>query len=150
MADYKHFDMDNRYTIEHPLKSGKSIKEISIILNRSCSSVSREIKRHLIIKKTGAIGKSFNNCKKRFDCNHSFICDNRECRHNFCKHCKICNAVCRDYEEESCMRLSKAPYVCNGCSGIRRCTLKKTFLPCNCRPERVQNSPEGITQWNSH
>lgn len=44
-----------------------------------------------------------------------------------CRSCKKCNENCADYREELCTRLSRPPYVCNGCSEENRCTLRKKY-----------------------
>ena len=33
-----------------------------------------------------------------------------------CSHCISCNKFCKDFQEELCLSLQKAPFVCNGCS----------------------------------
>ena len=43
--NYNHFNMDERIVIAQLMKSGYSIREISRILDRAPSSISREIKR---------------------------------------------------------------------------------------------------------
>jgi IS30 family transposase len=44
-----------------------------------------------------------------------------------CKFCAevTCTSICSDYQNESCPRLSKPPYVCNGCEKRSSCTLEK-------------------------
>ena len=44
--NYNHFSMDERIVIAQLMKSGYSIREISRILDRAPSSISREIKRN--------------------------------------------------------------------------------------------------------
>ena len=127
MTNYKHFDITERYRIEHSLNEKKSMTQIAVLLSRSLSSISREIKNHIVIRQTGAIGKSYNNCDKRFICEHKTVCARKQCNHNYCRYCKFCNSFCPDYEEASCPHFEKPPYVCNGCPNIPRCTLRKRF-----------------------
>lgn len=65
-----------RSTIE--LKSNVSLyfKSIAKGLNRDCTYIAKEIKKHITFKKVGYFGRDFNNCTHRFDCKHSYICDN--------------------------------------------------------------------------
>jgi IS30 family transposase len=109
MKNFKHFSINERTIIEQSLKIKKSLREIASSLNRHPSSVSREIKSHLIIRETGAYGRPFNNCLFRYDCGH------------------ICKKQCSDFTEEICTLFSKPPYVCNGCFKKSRCTLRKRF-----------------------
>ncbi|MBM7616122.1 helix-turn-helix domain-containing protein [Alkaliphilus hydrothermalis] len=62
MAKFKHFTLDERVSIEHMLKDSFSFKAIARELHRDCTSISKEIKKHIILKKTGSYGRAFNNC----------------------------------------------------------------------------------------
>lgn len=108
---------NDRDTIENSLNHNISLKQIGRNLNKHCSTISREIKNHYVIKNTGAIGKSFNNCLYRS------TCPNRG------KNCKIKN--CTEFVEEKCSLLNKPPYVCNGCKRRQLCTLSKKFYDAN-------------------
>jgi len=44
-----------------------------------------------------------------------------------CATCSRCNRVCPDFQEEVCAKLSRAPYVCNGCKDESRCVLRKQY-----------------------
>lgn len=107
MNNFKHFTLSDRIKIEQSLNAGISLRRTAESLNRHASSISREIRNHYIVKDVGAYGRPFNNCKYRRDC------PNR----NKCR--------CDDFEEDVCILLSKAPYVCNGCKKRRSCTLRK-------------------------
>ena len=108
-----HLTKDDRFTIEQSLNNNISLKQIGNDLNKHCSSISREIKNHYIIKNTGSLGRPFNNCFFRKSC------PNRG------KNCNIKN--CPNFLEEKCSLLNKSPYVCNGCKMKSHCTLSKRF-----------------------
>ena len=108
-----HLTKDDRFTIEQSLNNNISLKQIGNDLNKHCSSISREIKNHYIIKNTGSLGRPFNNCFFRKSC------PNRG------KNCNIKN--CPNFLEEKCSLLNKSPYVCNGCKKKSHCTLSKRF-----------------------
>jgi IS30 family transposase len=127
MANFKHFTLNDRIEIQHSLKEGLSFKAIARNLNKDCITISKEIKKHITLKKTGSYGRSFNNCLHRFECKYSYLCDNTHCKTSYCKFCSKCYTVCRDYIEESCTLLLKPPYVCNGCPNLKKCTLQKSF-----------------------
>ena len=63
-------------------------------------------------------------------CKRKKVCGTNDCRHPLvavCKQCElICNRYCEHYEEEICTHRFKPPYVCNGCSEVKKCTLTKT------------------------
>ena len=78
--------------------------------------------------KTGAYGRPFNDCAKRKTCKVSGtcnICPESKSRHMFCCTCGRCNDYCILYEKEKCPKLTRPPYVCNGCQDKRCCTLEK-------------------------
>ena len=108
-----HLTKDDRMTIENNLNKNIPLKQIGRNINKHCSSISREIRNHYIIKNTGAVGRNFNNCLFRK------TCPNRG------KNCNLKN--CSEFKEEICSLLNKAPYVCNGCKKRAQCTLSKRF-----------------------
>ena len=127
-AKQKHLDLKSRYVIEHSLDSSMSFKAIARELGKDCTTISKEIRNHLVFKKSGALGKPFNDCALRFDCDIFQVCQpcvNRSGRP--CKFCGRCLSSCISYKKETCRRLSKPPYVCNGCEKKRNCTLEKRF-----------------------
>ena len=107
----KHLSLDERLDIEKYLNQNKSFKEIGMLVNKNCTTISREIRNHYVTKNTGGIGRRFNNCIYRA------TCPNRG------KACKLHNCV--EFKEEKCHLLNKPPYVCNGCEKKHLCTLTK-------------------------
>ncbi|MEA4848180.1 MAG: IS30 family transposase [Clostridiaceae bacterium] len=127
MSRFNHFSLSDRYFIEHSLNDSLSFKAIGRALDKDCSSVSKEIKIHLVFKQTGGFGKPFNNCFLKYDCTQSKICPNESCNQRYCKNCGSCFKFCPDYHKEFCSSLAKPPYVCNGCSKKSRCSFEKAF-----------------------
>ena len=113
----KHLSLDERYDIENSLSKGLSFKKIGININKNCTTISREIRNHYIVKNTGGIGRQFNNCIYRTSC------PNRG------KNCNLAN--CPEFKEDKCKFLDKPPYVCNGCKNKNQCTLTKHFYDAN-------------------
>ena len=107
----KHLSLDERLDIEKYLNQNKSFKEIGILVNKNCTTISREIRNHYVTKNTGGIGRRFNNCIYRA------TCPNRG------KDCNLHN--CTEFKEEKCPLLNKPPYICNGCEKKHLCTLTK-------------------------
>ena len=64
----KHLSLEERNLIAQRLNEGCSFKAIAVELDKNCTTISREIRNHLIFKKTGTTGKCFNACKHRIGC----------------------------------------------------------------------------------
>lgn len=109
----KHLSLDERFDIENSLCKRSSFKEIARNIGKNCTTISREIRNHYIVKNTGGIGRQFNNCIYRTTCP------------NKGKNCKL--SSCAEFVEEKCSLLNKPPYVCNGCKLKTQCTLSKHF-----------------------
>lgn len=88
MTKYCHLSYEDRKNIEDGLNNNKSINQIAKEINRSHSSVLREIDRNKVYFKPNQYGTYKNN----------------------------------NYDRDiSCQRLSKSPYVCNGCKSRSGC-----------------------------
>ena len=74
MAKHSHLSLDERITIAQLLKGQSSFKAIARELGRDPSTISKEVRRHRIPKKSGAMDKSFNNCAHRFGCDCRRVC----------------------------------------------------------------------------
>lgn len=134
---YKHLTLDDRITIQKALKEGKTFVEIGALLAKDPSTVSKEVKGHFEWKNTGTRSRGYNPCLHRRKCTRTNVCiepDSDECctympwhRYTYCSECANCLVHCPDFVEEKCIKLEKAPYVCNPCKQIRSCTLSKRF-----------------------
>lgn len=126
MAKHKHLSLDDRFMISNLLDNSTSFKAIGIEIEKDCTTISKEVRNHRIYKKIGSPGRAFNCCINRMGCVHRKLCTN--CKSNrYCWSCKTCNTICPDFKKESCTRLEHAPYVCNGCTELKSCTLEKCF-----------------------
>lgn len=123
----KHLTLTERKDIELYLKEGKSFKEIGRLLEKDCTTISKEIRYHYIERKSGAWGQAYNACVQRFGCEKSLLCHNPDCKMKKCHYCDKCNNFCKSFIEEKCRKLEKPPYVCNGCTNLKKCTLRKSF-----------------------
>lgn len=102
-----------------------SFKEIAHYLGKDPSTISKEIKKHRIKKEGQSIHIGFNHCARRYNCHRKNICSTR-CKKE-CRQCKDCNSVCPDFEDGICLRLKRAPFVCNGCSNRFNCRNTKYY-----------------------
>lgn len=130
MSDRKHLTQDRRISIEKGLDNRLSFKAIGRSINKDCTTISKEVRNHLVFEKTGAYGRCFNDCLHRKGCPQTGICavcTKKQKKPARCCFCGKCIPLCRDYEKEHCARLERPPYVCNGCEDRSKCTLEKTF-----------------------
>lgn len=109
----KHLSFEDRLEIERGLKENLSFKQIGKIIGKDCTTVSKEIRNHITFKNSGAVGRPFFDCVNRFKC--PYKPKGTKCNPKICEH----------YQKEICKKLSKPPYVCNGCPQKRICTLSK-------------------------
>lgn len=127
MNKNKHLTLDERTLIQSMLTDKCSISQIANTLERNISTISKEIKSHITVKNIGAAHTTYNACIHRYNCTKSHICI--EChsvrKYKFCRRCNMCNAFCPSFERQVCNRLSKPPYVCNGCGNRYQCSLDK-------------------------
>ena len=150
MSKFKHLDLSDRIIIEQGVAEGLSFKMIAARIEKHCSTVSLEVRKHSSVQKTGGYGRSFNDCLLRFDCGHTDLCkDKSGCRTKYCRFCTRCSSVCLDYVKESCDKLLKPPYVCNSCVRLKKCTLQKCIYKASCAQElyarELRESRSGIT-----
>lgn len=109
----KHLSFDERLEIEKGLKERLSFKQIGKNIGKDCTTISKEIRNHIIYKDIGAVGRPFFDCANRYNCDFKV------------KGTKCNQKNCEQYQKEICPNLSKPPYVCNGCKKRCSCTLSK-------------------------
>jgi IS30 family transposase len=127
MAKNKHLTDEERMLIQNWLKARVSIKEIARNLEKSTSTISREIRKHAKDTDKYAKYRPHNRCMKRKECGKRYLClEEADCIRK-CSTCNKCNKVCPDYEEQICLRLYEPPYVCNGCKEESQCVMRKKY-----------------------
>lgn len=125
----KFLNYDDRLEIENGLKEHMSFTEIGKKIGRDRTTISKEVRIYSIEQFTGYGVFAYNTCKYRKKCKRKKVCV-KSCKHpmiSYCRQCEeLCNGLCEHYEEEVCIHRFNAPYVCNGCKEVKRCTLTKT------------------------
>lgn len=129
MAKHKHLTLSNRITIESMLNEKKNINRIAKELEKHPTTISKEIRAHLVKERSGGFGINYNACVHRYDCEKKHLCNPCKAprRYSFCRRCLMCNFNCTDFQEDICSRHKKKPYVCNGCGHRGSCSLEKRY-----------------------
>lgn len=127
-----HLTQAERIIIEQRLLEKESFKSIGRELGKDSTTIAKEIKNHIQFRKTGCYGKAFNDCLIRKGCTVQYLCGSRKCT-RYCCFCNShpCSPQCSDYRKETCQKLSKPPYACNGCELKTSCTLEKRIYSAN-------------------
>lgn len=120
----KHLTLSDRIMIESSLTNQKTLGEIARELNRSVSTISREIRKHRVQTSRSKYA-SLNTCENMRTCKITGLCKDTECE-KLCKFCNIgCYSMCPSFVHKMCERVTDPPYVCNGCRRTRNCNLTK-------------------------
>lgn len=105
----------DRCTIEAGLNNGKSINQIAKELDKSPSTISREISKHKKARNTNT-----NDCEFKHGCKQKQVCKSINCIY-LCKNCKHhnCREFCSDYIPTKCPDIPSCG-VCNSCSKVKK------------------------------
>lgn len=120
LQNNKKLDISQRILIEQLINQRSSKSQIAIQIDKSLSTVSREIHRHRIFKQQYVYSKdNFFNCKY-------FI------------NCKICSGKCKMYMPIPCKERDRSIGACNNCSKLKTCKLDKYFYFAKKAQERYE------------
>ncbi len=123
----KHLTLSERIELEKLLNEGLSFRQIAINLGKSHTTISREVNSKRTFSKIGGYNIVFNDCINAIDCPKKELCNFDKCTYKKCHSCKFCYRLCKKYEKQKCEKISKAPFVCNGCENRKKCRLEKCF-----------------------
>ena len=148
----KHLTLEQRILIETGLAENKSFSEIARSIGKDPSTVSKEVRRHTMVKERNNISFAPIPCIHRKGCKLKNLCEDK-CNY-LCKSCRKkdmrCIYVCPSYETEQCNRLDKPPYVCNGCVKRNSCLKTRLFYSSkyadDCYRHTLTSSRQGINQ----
>ena len=116
--------------IQSRLDKGSSFKKIALLIGKDCTTISKEVRKHIRKEKSGAAGRAFNDCLLCYQhsCSIRSLCSRCSSRSKrLCWACGKCIDTCTSYTPFVCPSLKKPPYVCNACSIRSRCSLEKSF-----------------------
>lgn len=107
-----HLTYQQRCEIEALLQQHLSLREISRRLDKSPSTISREINKHTIIQESEKT-----NCEYKSVCKKKHICGSVKCT-KMCKNCKLkkCSELCDNFTPAQCDEKTKNINICNGCT----------------------------------
>lgn len=118
--------LSDRIMIESGLYARRSLKQIAASMNRSISTISREIQSN----KTEIAGDRprGKDCAIAGNCAIRNLCGNADCIRK-CSLCREhdCVTLCDKHMPLNCKKLSKPPYVCNVCADKRKCRRNRAY-----------------------
>lgn len=107
-----HFTLQDRITIQSELSHRSPFHSIALLLSKSPSTISREIRNHLLVRDRSSYPqvRMMNDCVHRFECRLRCVCQ-PHCRfqNGNCRFCGHCFRFCQRYEKEICPSLSHPP-----------------------------------------
>lgn len=106
-SNNKHLNLKQRIKIEDLLNKRYRKFEIANELNKSQSTISREINKHVLIKPHNPLKND-----NTYNCKY-FI------------NCKVCSEKCKIYQPISCIERDRNIGACNECKKIKTCNLDK-------------------------
>jgi len=138
----RHLTMSDRVYIEQELLQRSSFRSIAFALGKDPSTISKEIKLHSAVAPNGTYRHPrCHFCNQFRKCEDTImVCSN--CR-DFCWYCDYDMKLathCKSYNPFSCPKLSKPPYVCNGCEQLSKCHDSKKYY----RAKQAQKAYEEV------
>ena len=158
-GNQKHIDLSGRIRIEQGLNDGESFRSIAKDLNKDPSTISKEVRRHSILKERSPEAFAPIPCANNYDskaprkniCTAMHMCGDEKCS-RMCVSCNKfkCGKDCSYYKPRECEKLAKPPYVCNGCSKRASCMMDRKIYSSKYAQDTYENlrttSREGINQ----
>lgn len=127
----KQLSLSERMIIERMLHNDYTFASISRKLERSASTISREVLNYRCFVNPLPIPGE-NDCIHKFSCIRNNICDDAPvhgCYFYRCKKCPdhVCFEICNSYVSNHCDSLDKPPYVCTECDKQKSCKLNHAY-----------------------
>lgn len=151
-GNQKHLTLSQRIDIEKGLLAGDSFAAIARKIGKDPSTISKEVRRHSRDKDRKSRSNTPIPCANRPGCKIKYLCST-VCE-ELCSRCTSstisCMDVCPNYKPRVCSKLSKAPYVCNGCAKRSGCLMEMKIYSSkyadDCYREVLVSCREGINQ----
>ncbi len=135
----KHLSFSERSVIERSLANDRTFASIARLLERSPSTISREVLNYRAFVNKEA-PDSPRDCVYYFTCTRHRICHSAP-TYACIDRCKLCpdmdcRKICSNYVSSRCERLNQPPYVCTGCPSQKSCLKNHAYYTAN-RAERM-------------
>ena len=126
----KHLTFSDRVYIEQELMQGSSFRGIAARLGKDPSTISKEIRLHCAVAPNGTYRfPRCTACSKYKKCKDIvYLCTT--CKEFLCWRCNANRDLarnCKEYNPFTCPKLTKPPYVCNGCEQKPKCHDSKKY-----------------------
>ena len=128
----KQLSLSERIIIEQMIHKDYSFASIGRNLNRSASTIAREVLHYrCFTSRIPIMGE--NDCINRPGCQRNTLCPEKGfhgCYFSRCKRCSegiICTEICDSYDSFQCDLLDKPPYVCSNCKMQKSCKKNKAY-----------------------
>lgn len=160
-GDQKHLTLEQRIEIEKGLVDHKSFSQIAASIGKDPSTISKEIRLHAHTLERPDSEYTHYPCAIRNECKMKGLCE-QQCS-TLCKICRkpkfTCIEICPAYEIRECEKLTRPPYVCNGCAKKYSCLMPRkmysskyahdeyTSVLGECR-SGINQTPESIQKMN--
>ena len=152
-GNQKHLNLSDRINIEKGLNNNDSFATIAKVVQKDPTTISKEVRKHSKVKEYKGYANTpcEANKDKHSPCMLKHVCGDLECD-RICRQCpkQRCSDICEAYRPQQCPKLSKAPYVCNGCGKRVSCMMEKKIYSSkyadDCYRETLSSSREGINQ----
>ena len=152
-GNQKHLNLSDRINIEKGLNNNDSFATIAKVVQKDPTTISKEVRKHSKVKEYKGYANTpcEANKDKHSPCMLKHVCGDLECDRK-CRQCpkQRCSDICEAYRPQQCPKLSKAPYVCNGCGKRVNCMMEKKIYSSkyadDCYRETLSSSREGINQ----
>ena len=117
----KHLTFEERCKIEEYINKGFRKYQIANELNKSQSTILREIRNNRVLKPRNIFNENPFNCI-------------------YLKDCKVCTGKCKYYETAKCNRRDKFIGACNNCPDIKKCKLDQYFYKAKFAHEKYRET----------
>ncbi len=152
-GNQKHLNLSDRINIEKGLNNNDSFATIAKVVQKDPTTISKEVRKHSKVKEYKGYANTpcEANKDKHSPCMLKHVCGDLECD-RICRQCpkQRCSDICEAYRPQQCPKLSKAPYVCNGCGKRVNCMMEQKIYSSkyadDCYRETLSSSREGINQ----
>lgn len=118
--------LSDRIQIESGLYAKRTLKQIAASMDRSVSTISREIQNN----RTMVAGERLRgkDCAFAGRCFTKGLCGDTECQIK-CSLCRKydCTTLCKRVKNLDCLQLAKPPFVCNTCPDRRKCRKNRAY-----------------------